>query len=257
MSLNKFKRMVNPVINYLGQKKIDRKFSKEPILIGGCGRSGTTLLLSIIGAHPHVYAIPKETKVFLDWKQKEEGVCPVRTDRIYRHMLAHWISSKADRWCEKTPRNVRYFDEILSYFDQEVKLIHIIRDGRDVMLSKHPLAPDEYWISPERWVRDVKVGLKFKNHPQVLTIKYEDLILSYRETIEEICDFIGEESTEELYSWVDHTNVQDNKAWDGTVKELHTESIGKWQRKENKARVEEVMQHEEVRKLLEELGYKS
>lgn len=36
--------------------------NKNPLFIGGGGRSGTTLLLSLISVHPDIYAIPYETR---------------------------------------------------------------------------------------------------------------------------------------------------------------------------------------------------
>ena len=237
-----------------------KQFSKSPIIIGGCGRSGTTLLLSIIAAHPNIHAFSKEIGVFLEWRKLKESSdinfeYHPRLDRLYRFILTDKISKQANRWCEKTPGNVRNFDKILDYFNEKVKLIHIIRDGRDVMLSKHPKKSDAYWISPERWVNDVRIGLKFKKHPNVLTIKYEDLILSYEETIEEICDFLGEECTEEMYNWFDNTNVRKNEAWSGSVRKLHSNSVAKWEKEDNKERVNEIMQNRDVVNLLEDLDY--
>lgn len=37
---------------------------EKPIVIGGCGRSGTTLLLSILGAHPDIFALASELYPF-------------------------------------------------------------------------------------------------------------------------------------------------------------------------------------------------
>lgn len=254
MALNSFKRLFNSIINYLGEKKFESKFDAPPVIIGACGRSGTTLLLSIIGAHSNIYAFPHETAAFVNWYKKNNRYLP-RIDRLYRYALTHQIPNNCTRWCEKSPSNVLKFDKILDYFGEKVRLIHIIRDGRDVMLSRHPSAPDKYWVSPDRWVNDVRAGLEFKDHPQVLTIKYEDLILSYREIITEICNFIGEESTEELNNWFKHTNVRDSNAWFDGAQKIHSESIGKWKKKENKERVEEIMQRQEVVELLKELNY--
>ncbi|MGM0369641.1 MAG: sulfotransferase family protein [Bacillota bacterium] len=259
MALNFLKKMVNPLINYWGEKKVESEFSDTPIMIGGCGRSGTTLLLSIIGAHPNIFALPQESTTFANWKRvnedKEVSLEPERFDRFYRMFLLNRITSQVTRWCEKTPRNVLYFKEILDYFDSQIKLIHIIRDGRDVMLSQHPVEPDRYWVNPKRWVRDVKAGLKFKEHPQVLTIKYEDLILEYESTIEKICEFIDEECTAELYNWFKNTNVKKSKAWSKSESKIHSRSIAKWKRTENETRVEEIMKNEEVVQLLEKLNY--
>ena len=261
MGLSPLKKLFNPFIILFGKKKEENKFSDTPIMIGGCGRSGTTLLLSIIGAHPNVFSFPTEVGTFLEWHDslsifsnaKSKKV--PRLDRFYRALLKNSIPEDVTRWCEKTPGHIRYFGEILDYFNEDIKLIHIVRDGRDVMLSRHPSNPDEYWVSPERWINDVKAGLKYRDHPQVLTIKYENLIIDYKGTVEKICDFIDEECTEELYSYLDHTNVKDNNAWHDGAKKLHSKSIEKWEKEENKERVEEVMENEEVVELLKELNY--
>ncbi len=42
----------------------DFRLYKSPILIGGCGRSGTTLLTSILSSHPKIALIPHETGIF-------------------------------------------------------------------------------------------------------------------------------------------------------------------------------------------------
>ena len=254
MALTEIKKLFKPIINYFGEKKFEQKFDDKPIIIGACGRSGTTLLLSILGAHPNIYTFPYETAAFVNWYQEDNQYLP-RIDRLYRYALFHSIPDQCRRWCEKSPSNVLKFDKILDYFGEEVKLIHIIRDGRDVMLSRHPTAPDEYWVSPERWVKDVKAGLKFIDHPQVLTIKYEDLILSYSETINRIFDFINEDPTEELNNWFENTNIKDSNAWFDEAQKIHSKSIEKWKKEENKERVKEVMKNDEVVKLLDKLNY--
>lgn len=264
VGLNEFKKVINPIVTYLGKKKETNKFSDMPIMICGCGRSGTTLLLSIIGAHPNIYAFPKETGVFINWydevqyffKNDKGNASQVpRLDKFYRLLLKYDIPNQVTRWCEKTPKNIRYLDKILNYFEEEIKIIHIIRDGRDVMLSKHPNAPDKYWVSPERWINDVKKGLEYKEHSQMLTLKYENLVTDYEETIEKICDFINEDCTEELYSYFKHTNVQKTNAWYDKAQKIHSNSIEKWKKEENQARVEEVMENKEVVELLKELDY--
>jgi len=243
------------MVNSLGKAKANFKFSNTPIIICGCGRSGTTLLLSIMGAHPRIYALSKETTAFSNWKNKNNSYVPLRLDRFYRDILLHKVARSVTRWCEKTPKNVREIDKIINYFNDDILLIHIIRDGRDVMLSRHPVDPNQYWISPERWINDVKAGLKYKDHPKMLTIKYEDLILNYRDKILEICNFISEECTDEMYNWFKHTNITRNKAWNASVQQLHYKSIGKWKNKENEQRVEEIMSNGAVVALLIEFNY--
>ena len=55
-------------MNYpFGRQRLSRM---SPIVIGGCARSGTTLLLSVLSCHPNVYAIPVET----------QALCPTAYD---------------------------------------------------------------------------------------------------------------------------------------------------------------------------------
>ena len=262
-SLSIWKRLfVNPLVVFIGQRKIEREFSKDPIIICGCGRSGTTLLLSILGSHPNIYAIPNELAVFNEWQdsicglQKKNGARKIpRIDKLCRHMITHKIPSEAVRWCEKTPRNVRFIPEILGYMDNKVKIIHIVRDPRDVLLSRHPRSPERYWIPISRWVADVTFGLDFERHPQVLTVKYEDLVLSYEDSVQKICNFIEEDCVPQIYDWTDHTNVRKNTAWFGSVKKLDPSSIGKWKKEEHSERVEEIMSNPDVVRLMKKLGY--
>lgn len=211
-------------------------FDYPPVIIGGCGRSGTTLLLSILSAHPNIYAIPQETEIFARMEGRIKDFLPL----IQKH-----------RYCEKTPKNVQQFKEILKLFKGTVRLVHVVRDGRDVVTSKHPQNPDKYWVSIERWVEDVSAGIL----PYVYTIKYEDIICDFKSTIKKLLRFIGEDYTDEIDLWHDYATVRTHSAWSGNVKNLFTESIGRWKSKEYEARIQEFMQNKRAVKLLEELGY--
>src|SRR6056297_2982515 len=100
MPLNIFKKTLNPILAYFGEKKLKKHFRGEPIIIGGCGRSGTTLLLSIISAHPDIYAFSKEIGVFSEWHKGKP-----RLDRLNRYILLHKLPDTKKRMCEKTPAN--------------------------------------------------------------------------------------------------------------------------------------------------------
>jgi len=239
----------------VGKMKEKHLFKKDPILIGGCGRSGTTLLLSIISAHPRVFAFPYEVAAFTGWQVDKRGKeYPVRQDRLYRYLLYKHVPKEAWRWCEKRPLNVLYIKEILNYW-KNAHFIHIIRDARDVLTSRHPEKPDEYWVPAKRWLRDVKSGLKYKDHPRVITIKYEDLVFDFQKTIHNICQGIGEESVPEILSWYENTTVKSDRAWFGGVEKIHQNSIKKWQKEEHQERLKEIMENKEVLELQTELGY--
>lgn len=254
--LNILKKPFLPLLTRLGKEVEKRQFSEEPILVGGCGRSGTTLLLSLLSAHPHVFACPKELGLFNHSKVNAEGeVKPKRIDRLYRTLLFNSIPKTAERWCEKSPSNVHHISEIDAYFNGNFKFIHLIRDGRDVVLSVHPTAPDRYWVEPERWVRDVKAGLAYRHHPNVLTIKYENLITDFENTLQTICKFANLPLTDEVLHWHRHAKVRKNSAYFSSVEALHDKSVEKWKEPKAQSRIQKFMNDHEAVRLLEKLGY--
>ena len=255
MALNKFKQLTNPIINFLGERKISKIFSDIPVIIGGCGRSGTTLLLAILDAHPHIYGIPYEVGMFTEWNEVDGKYLPRRMERLNRHIISNKIPESCTRWCEKTPKNILYYKRIIDYYKGNIKIINLVRDGRDVLLSRHPEDPNKYWVPIHRWVSDIKLGLEVNDLAQIHIVRYEDLVANYKDVIQRICDFIGEKSTDQILNWFDHTKVRNNTAWFQSVQKIHTQSVGKWKKEENKIRVEEIMNYPEVPDLLKRLEY--
>ncbi|MFX0134190.1 MAG: sulfotransferase [Candidatus Hodarchaeota archaeon] len=239
--------------------RIKSKFEKDPIIIGGSGRSGTTLLLSILSAHPNIFAISFETQIFCPTAYYSTSYSDAERDfdfvRLHHCLKDAGKRKSYKRWCEKTPKNVIFFAKILKYFKKNVRLIHIIRAGRDTILSRHPINPSKYWSSTKRWISDVKAGLKFKDHPQVLTIKYEDLVLKFKETIIKICNFIDEEVNEEIMNWHKYATVRKHIALAGEIKPIQKNAIGKWKHAEDNVRIREFLDNKDAINLLEQLGY--
>jgi len=248
-------RITSPIINFLGKRKEKKHFSKPPILVGGCGRSGTTLLLAILSAHPKIFAFPNEVDAFTTWKKTPNGFKPVRQDRMYRELLWRSVPDSAHRWCIKRPFNVLHIEEILDYFGPGAKFIHIYRDARQVCVSRHPDDPSKYWVPLVRWVQDTRAGLDFKDHPQVFTLDYNDLIKDTEKVIHKLCDFLDEEVADEILNWYNHATVRKNSAWFSKLQNIQTHSLEKWQKPENKERVNEIMADENVLRLMKELGF--
>lgn len=245
------KHLTSPLVCYFGSGKAKRHFSKAPVLIGGCGRSGTTLLLAILSAHPRIFVFPEETDAFTQWKNGK----PLRIDRMYRLLLTRKIPETVWRWCEKRPSNVRQIEQILHYFGPEARFIHLVRDPRAVCTSVHPQNPGEYWIPVERYVNDVNAGLVFRDHPQVLTVKYETLVLQTEQCIRELCDFLGEEPVTEIHNWYDRATVRSDRAWFQGLQEIHTASLDRWKLPEHEKRINEILERTEIRDLMERLEY--
>lgn len=209
---------------------------KRPIIIGGCARTGTTLLLSILGAHPDVFAIGDETYAFSPLPIRPGNLMEVPEDK---------------RLCEKTPKNCQSFEEIYNYFNGDVDLIHIIRDGREVCTSKHPNY-SSYYVSPERWVQDTQAGL---NCWHTYTIRYEDLVQDTEVTLKKLCEAIGLDFHSNLLQHQTHTNVKKNPAWATQARRIEDTSLAKSKELQHKKRCQEVMDYEPARKLLKKLNY--
>ncbi len=239
---------------------IDSSFTKPPIIIGGCARSGTSLLLSVLSAHPHIFAIPHETKAFCPtaYTAYRNGLnlqAPFDVEKIKEYLSTAEVLPTAYRWCEKTPKNIVFFGRILRYFGNNVRLINVIRDGRDVILSRHPYDPKYFWVSVHRWVNDVNAGLPFDFHPQVLVVKYENLVNRFEQTVTELCHFLDEDIDPALLDWHKHTTVQKHSAWECKVDNIYGSSVKKWKSPEYEDRVASLMSDADAVRLLKHYGY--
>jgi hypothetical protein len=225
--------------------QLRQQSTKPPIVIGGCGRSGTTLLLSILGAHPSILAFEDELYGFYPLPFR----LPILLSEIENKKNGTW-----KRWCEKTPKNIRVFKEIDDLFGGDVRLIHMVRDGRAVVCSHHPNDASRYYVSPERWVADVGAGLDFGDG--ALLLHYEDLVARPETTLRQLCEFIDEEFDERMLTYEKHSSVKENKAWDGKRAEaLHESRIESWRATEHKNRVQEFMAYPGAAELNQRLGY--
>jgi len=244
-----------PLITMLGKWKEKRRFTDPPILLGGCARSGTTLLLSILSSHEDIFACKEEWGIFGPLKEKDGVLYPSRTDRLYRCLLFSKIPAGTKRWCEKAPINIKRIPQIDRYFNGNFRFIQIIRDGRDVILSRHPMDTDKYWVTPERWVEDVSIGLEHLDHPNVHTIRYEDLINQYEETIEGICKFLNIPLSDRILNWHQYALQRRSKALYSEIEKLSNRSIGKWKNPEHAQRVEQLTSMPAAMTLLEKYEY--
>ena len=229
----------------------------RPILIGGCARSGTTLMLSILSAHPWILAVPFETEAFCPgaYSAKPDLSAPFRPDIIENWMRGVTVPAQTRFWCEKTPRNVLFLGRILEFFGSPVRFLTLVRDGRDVITSRHPRNPERFWVSPERWIQDVGAGLPYDAHPMVLAVRYEDLVTDFRATVGRVCTFLEIPSVESLNEWPRNATVGRHPAWFSDAGPIHPDSIGRWAAAEHRERIRNLMERPKAVNLLKHYGY--
>ena len=223
--------------------KLNNLSNNKPIIIGGCGRSGTTLLLSILAAHSNIFGVDTELYSFY----------PVFRLKKLINFLNDNQFSKDKTWCEKTPKNIINFNKIYEKFEGNINLIHIVRDGRDVITSEHPYHLNQYWVTKERWVLDVKAGLDCKN---CMLVKYEDLVSNPEQTLREICDYCKLEFEPQLLNFQNFTNVTKNVAWENNkAVKIHTNQIKKWKKDKYWPIIRDFVNTDECVSLLKTLDY--
>ena len=117
--------------------------------------------------------------------------------------------NRAQITCEQTPQNLYYLEEILQFFPN-AKVINLVRDQRDVLLSQknkwkrrflgaktiplsealrsyinyHPILTAKVWNS------SLSCTAKYLDHPKVKIVKFEDLLSDSENVVKDICKFL-------------------------------------------------------------------
>ena len=132
------------------------------VFVGGCERSGTSLVQKVLAAHSRVVGTPElmfggriaDLHRRMAWLAKE-GPEPYRL-RLERYLDGDEIDESFREFfrslfrnvdlpvsaalvCEKTPSNIFSVVQLLSLFPDS-RFIHVIRDGRDVVASHRDVA---------------------------------------------------------------------------------------------------------------------
>jgi Sulfotransferase family len=208
-----------------------------PIIVGS-PRSGTTLLRFMLDAHSEL-AIPPETG-FLTLTEKltdrgDKGreqffeqivnysswldfeipqgtfwdaltkITPFSISEGYRAFYRLYAARLGKpRWGDKTPIYCKYLNTIRRALP-EARFIHIIRDGRDAALSLRRM-----WFSPgweietqaSTW-RDCVLAARRAGvgRHDYMEVRYEELVLNTRETLERVCAYISLNYEEAMLSY--------------------------------------------------------
>lgn len=166
-----------------------------PIFIVGCGHSGTSLLLNILGKHSRIYAIPQETYLAYNVATHTAQLAPDAKAKLRRFDKVA-ISHGKKRWVEKTPSHIHAIAELIEICPA-CKILIIVRDGRDVACSIQDRTGD-LAEGIRRWVDDNKAGQKFWKHLNVRVLKYESLIEEFESTLTSTLSFVGETFEEQM-----------------------------------------------------------
>lgn len=213
-----------------------RQIMPAPFIVANPG-SGTTMLRLMLDAHPEI-AIPPEThflpevikecrrirrrtgefasaeqvtaliaghRRWGDFHLDEEELVerlrerqPVTARRAIRAFYRLYAERQGKpRWGDKTPEYVLNMAR-LGRLLPEARFVHVIRDGRDVALSRTRWRasrgadprPVESWARQwKRWIERARSQAP-RLDGRYLEIRYEDLVLDVEPTLRRVCEFV-------------------------------------------------------------------
>lgn len=249
------------------------KTTNDPFFIVGSPRSGTTLLRSVLDAHPNLCCAPWETGFFdaIQTYQKvnfgsprgsEFNYCPLKRGEFIRwaresfdllmHQLTHSIEKP--RWGEKTPAHVFQIDFIKEVYPN-ARFIHIIRDGHDVVKSLMNVnwGPRDIKWSTHRWIDSVNAGIEAQDRlgsTVVHDVNYEALTSDPQNTLQDICEFLDEEFEPRILNF----HRPDQNSWNREEKPISSKSLNQKRYRKLTLR-EKIYFKRHASPLLKRLGY--
>lgn len=201
----------------------------RPVFVGGCPRSGTTLLGSMLGFGPDLLTVPEalfkftvlpkligddgqidarralaslsEDDFFRRWR-----VTPTAEDLPRRlpnaELIDHLVEAfgrslgkpQPRAWIDHTPGNIRYAGTLGRMFPT-ARFLHLVRDGRAVAASVLPLdwGPNTIADAARWWSMHIAVGLaaeRTMGADRVLTMRFEDIVRDPEIALQKICSFL-------------------------------------------------------------------
>jgi hypothetical protein len=240
-----------------------RDSNRDMIFVGGAARSGTTLLRVILDSHPNIACGPefKITPLIADlWYKcqtafystlQQYHLTHTDIDKTFREMILSLTEkyrqqSGKPRIAEKSPNNVFFFQHLRNLFPDS-PMIHVLRDGRDVVCSllamdwKDPVTgqPIQYTRDPrkaaEYWVSAIQAarGARQDAPPNMgfIELRYEDVVLRPVATLQRLFASLGEPWDPGVlgYHRVDR-NLAGESSREQVSQPLYAGSIGRWKK---------------------------
>jgi len=235
----------------------------NPIFVGGVPRSGTTLLRVILDTHPDIHCgteLRAVDALAALWNACRDSVRPPLSEAyalpdptlrpafarlIMAFLRPAWDASGKPRVAEKTPWNLLVFPQLRELFPDSA-LVHVIRDGRDVVASRLEIDRREAGAGEldtagrarERaleWVAAMQLRRRMLADPGLAPayyeLRYESLVRDARATLVPLFEFVGVAFDDRVlrYHRVDR-NVAGSEEWSAASvqRPLYASSIGRW-----------------------------
>jgi hypothetical protein len=193
----------------------------KQIFIIGHGRSGTTLLIKALSAHPDIDFINNEFNDFPFFYLHQKLYDKYKYEKYQRmtddFCMHPWIYAK--NICNSAKDFRGFFDGIMDYYRKITKkniigvkiannlkqnvamiknefpdayIVHIVRDPRDVYLSikKTNFGTRSALYAGKSWNEAIRDVLRLKDMKNYHEIRYEDLIVDSKKELKNLSDFL-------------------------------------------------------------------
>src|SRR5919199_819613 len=236
------------------------------IFLVGAPRSGTTILQSLLAAHPEVISFPESKFFHYLLYDQFAGKLPSRMEAFFKDEIkrpellkdfddsqtvetkASWFVGVLDGlaaeqnksiWLEKTPEHMYFIDDI-ERFLPDAKFIHILRNGMDTIASMYEATKsfNELWGAGwdlnhciGRWEHAMLTSHKYVNKSNHILVKYEELLDEKTKILREICKFMGIEYDDQmLVNYQEKAaNLSLNLPWHkGIERDIKTSNVHKY-----------------------------
>lgn len=216
----------------------------QRVFVVGCSRSGTTVFQSHLGRHPRVWTFPESNfyrkllgpkphklrnrlgivdprrvkRAFAALRQEVDGFSvtpqlPVFSARSATGLFVDEIDrlaleNGADVWLEKTPKHFLNIEQIERYI-QSPKVIHLIRDGREVVASivdrarrfprryGHQADPE---VAIKLWNEAMRVAVACVHRDNHTVVVYEGFVAQAEDVLRTVCRFIDIDYAPQMFA---------------------------------------------------------
>jgi len=229
--------------------------SEWPIVVGGCHRSGTSVVRRMLDAHPAIHCGPEVTFFrdfyaayrddplgHLRFTQSARSLLPEDElmDVLGRAFLAmhERAAERAGkrRWADKSPDNVLYTHAWDRLLGERWLFVHVVRHPLDTLASMaeigFPLTiPPDLEGRVAFYRRYTEAGLAFgeRNPDRYRQVAYERLVASPSVELSGLMGWLGEtlDPKQLEFNAVPHEHgLEDPKIEDTTA--VHADSVGRW-----------------------------